>query len=169
MKRLVVLLAGAVMVPLLGFVPAAHADAATCTISGTIGFSPPVATATRGTWRIAPGAIRCYGLHKGPEYFLGQGPFSGAGSYTVLSSGSGACLHQVGEGTVEYTVPTSGPNPSLRVRESHKFILAGAGTFMTPSLRGSFAVTPPYEGDCLTKPVTRATFVAQAMLVRDVP
>lgn len=168
MKRLVVL-AGLMVVPLVGFVPAARAGAATCTISGTISFSPPEATATRGEWRIAPGAIRCYGLHKGPEYFLGQGPFAGSGSYTVLSSGSGACLHQVGEGTVEYAVPTSGPNPSFQAREPHRFVMAGAGTFTTPSLRGSFTVAPPYEGDCLTKPVTRATFVAQAVLFREVP
>jgi hypothetical protein len=30
-------------------------------------------------------------------------------------------------------------------------------------------VTPPYEGDCLTKPITKALFVAEATLVRFFP
>ena len=154
--------------PLVGFAPAAQAGAATCTITGTISFSPPTG-ASKGAWSIQPGAIQCNGLHKGPEYFLGQGPFTGSGTYTALPSATGACLHQVGEGTVEYRIPTSGPTPSFHARESHQFILAGAGTFMTPSLRGTFLVTPPYEGDCVTTPVTRATFVAVAVFFRDVP
>lgn len=168
MKRRIALLAGLILLPVVGAVPAARGGVATCTITGTIHFVPPAATATRGEWRIVPGAIRCYGTHTGPEYFLGQGPFSGSGSYTVLSAGPGACLHQVGEGIVEYEIPTSGPNPTFSVKEPHEFVMAGAGTFATPSLRGSFTVAPD-EGDCVSKPVTRATFIAQAVFLRDVP
>lgn len=170
MKRLVALLAGLVMVPLVGFVPPAGAvGLAPCAITGTISFTPPAAVAASGTWRIAPAAITCYGIHQGPEYFLGQGQFSGSGTYTVVPSGAGSCLTQVGRGTVEYRIPTSGPGPVLSVREESTFILAGIGKFTTPSLRGPFVVTPPYEGDCVTKPVTRATFVADVLLVRDLP
>jgi hypothetical protein len=168
-KRFVVLLAGLVVLPLVGWVPPAEAGAATCTITGTISFAPPApAAAAFGAWSINPGAITCYGLHKGPERFLGQGPFSGSGTYTLLSGG-GFCLNQVGQGRVEYTIPTSGPGPTLHVREATQFVLAGAGRFTTPTMQGSVVVTPPYEGDCVSTPVTRATFVAKVLLVRDVP
>jgi hypothetical protein len=162
------LLIGVVALPLVG--PAPEADAlatGVCTITGTINFDPSKPPSADGAWSIGPAAITCQGLSKGPERFLGQGPFVGSGSYTVLPTGTGGCLHQVGEGTVEYTVPTSG-NP-LHVKEAHQFVMAGAGSFTTPSLRGSFAETPPFEGDCVTTPVTRATFLATAVLAREVP
>jgi hypothetical protein len=44
--------------------------------------------------------------------------------------------------------------------------LVGAGVFDTPTLHGPFQVSPPYDGDCLTKPVSRASFVAQVLLYR---
>jgi hypothetical protein len=33
-------------------------------------------------------------------------------------------------------------------------------------MNGSFVIPPPYEGDCITTPVTRATFIAQVVLAR---
>ena len=170
MKRLLALLAGLGLsaLPLVATAPPAGALAAgVCTITGTVNFDPQKAPSAEGAWSIGPAAITCHGLSKGPERFLGQGPFFGSGSYTVLPTGTGGCVYQAGTGTVEYTVPTSG-NP-LHVEEEHQFVLAGAGSFMTPSLRGNFLQTPPFEGDCVTTPVTRATFVATAVLVRDVP
>jgi hypothetical protein len=167
-KRLLAPLIGLIALPLVAEAPPARAlGAGVCTITGTINFDPQKPPSAEGAWSIGPAAISCHGLSKGPERFLGQGPFSGSGSYSVLPTGTGGCLHQVGTGTVEYTVPTSG-NP-LHVKEAHQFVLAGAGGFTTPSLRGSFQQTPPFEGDCVVTPVTRATFVAQAVLVRDVP
>lgn len=149
--------------PLVGPAPAAEAiGGAACVISGTISFSPPSGASGKGAWSIAPAAINCHGLFNGVDRFLGQGPFRGSGSYTANPTGTGACLHHVGSGIVEYMIPTTATD--LHVRESHEFIMAGAGKFATPTLRGSFLVTPPFEGDCLTEPVTRATFFAQAVM-----
>ncbi|HEV8627905.1 MAG TPA: hypothetical protein VG034_26005, partial [Acidimicrobiia bacterium] len=108
--------------------------------------------------------IDCKGVYKGPDYFTGQGPFTGSGTYTVLPTGTGACVHQVGEGTVDYTFRTI--SGTYNLREKNEFVLAGAGKFTTPSLRGTFVIPPPYEGDCVTTPVTRATFIAQVVLAR---
>jgi hypothetical protein len=163
-KRLV-LAAGLALVPLVGFVSTAEAiGAGTCTISGTIAFEPPNGPYLRGVWNIRPGAIDCKGVYKRVDYFTGQGPFTGSGTYTVLPSGTGACLHQVGEGDVDYTFRTT--NGWYHLKEKSEFVLAGAGKFTTPSLKGSFVIPPPYEGDCITTPVTRATFIAQVLLVR---
>ena len=165
MKRLIAILAGLALVPLVGFVPKAEAlGAGVCTISGTIAFEPPNGPYLRGVWHIRPGAINCQGLHKGVDYFTGQGPFTGSGTYSVLPSGTGTCVHQVGEGSVDYTFYTN--SSTYRVQEESEFVLAGAGKFTTPSMNGSFVIPPPYEGDCITTPVTRATFVAQVLLAR---
>jgi hypothetical protein len=166
-KRVVVLLAGLTMMPLVGFAPSAHAlGLAACTIGGTISFSPPPGGSGQGTWRIEPGAINCEGFYKSTDRFLGQGPFTGSGSYTLLPSGAGDCLYQVGTGTVDYVIRTTAGTYSLT--EQNQFVVAGAGKFSTPSLEGSF-VRPPDDGDCVSKPVTRATFVAEALLTRDDP
>jgi hypothetical protein len=159
---------GALSLPLVVAAPPADAiSAGACTITGTINFDPSKAPSAQGAWSIGPAAISCQGLSKAAERFVGQGPFVGSGSYTVLPTGTGGCLHQMGTGTVEYTVPTSGY--PLHVKEAHQFVMAGAGSFITPSLRGSFLEVPPFEGDCVTTPVTRATFVATAVLTRDIP
>jgi hypothetical protein len=164
-KRLIALAAGLALAPLVGLVPQAGAiGGGTCTISGTIAFEPPTGPYLRGIWHIRPGAIDCKGVYKGPDYFTGQGPFTGTGTYTVLPSGTGTCLHQVGEGDVDYTLPTNGG--SYHLMEKSEFVLAGAGKFSTRSLTGSFVIPPPYEGDCITTPVTRATFIAQVLLAR---
>lgn len=165
MKRLIAFVAGLALVPLVGLAPQAEAlGAGTCTISGTIAFEPPTGPYLRGVWTIRPGAIDCKGAYKGPDYFTGQGPFNGTGTYTVLPSGTGTCIHQVGEGSVDYTLVTNGG--WYHLTEKSEFVLAGAGKFTTPSMNGSFVIPPPYEGDCITTPVTRATFVAQVLLVR---
>lgn len=165
MKRLIAFVAALALVPLVGFVPKAEAiGTGACTISGTIAFEPPNGPYLRGVWTIRPGAIDCKGLYKRRDYFTGQGPFTGTGTYTVLPSGTGTCLHQVGEGNVDYTFRTT--NGIYRVQEKSDFVLAGAGKFATPSINGSFVIPPPYEGDCITTPVTRATFIAQVVLAR---
>ena len=165
MKRLIALAAGLALLPLIGFGPKAEAlGGGTCTISGTIAFEPPTGPYMQGIWHIRPGAIDCKGLYKGPDYFTGQGPFSGTGTYKVLPSGTGACVHHVGEGSVDYTFRTIGGWYTLK--EKNEFVLAGAGKFTTKSMTGSFTIPPPYEGDCITTPVTRATFIAQVLLVR---
>jgi hypothetical protein len=168
LKRLIGLMAGLLAFPLVGAAPPAQAlGAGVCTITGTISFEPPTGPYLTGAWNIGPGAINCQGLFKGPDYFTGQGAFTGSGTYSVLPTGTGTCLHQVGKGTVNYTVKTL--SSTYYLKESSEFVLAGAGKFSTPSLRGSFVIPPPYEGDCVTKPVTRATFVAQTVWSREVP
>jgi hypothetical protein len=159
-----VVLAG---LPLVGFAPAAEATgAAGCTITGTITFSHS-ANSAQGAWRIDPAVISCHGLFNGYERILGPGRFTGAGSYTALPGGSGTCLHNVGSGTVDYTFPTTGAD--VHLVEPNNYTLAGIGTLTSPSLRGTFQVTPPYEGDCVTKPIAKAFFLAQATLVRFAP
>lgn len=153
---------------LLGFSPPAVATGAgICTISGTIRFAQSELAATEGQWSIGPAVISCQGLYNGYERILGPGDFAGAGTYTAFPDGSGACLHSVGSGTVEYGFPTTAYD--IRLVEPQNYTLVGVGAFTTPSLRGTFEVTPPYEGDCVTKPVTQALFVAQASLVRFYP
>jgi hypothetical protein len=163
LQRRVPLLVG-LLLPLVGFIPAADAaGTAVCTISGTMNFTPS-STATEGVWSIGPAVINCQGLFKGVQRITGPGSFRGSGSYTALPTGGGTCLQHVGTGTVDYLIPTSETN--AQVSERHDFILAGGGAFTTPSLRGTFQASPPYDGDCVTKPVNRATFVAQATMLR---
>jgi hypothetical protein len=92
-----------------------------------------------------------------------QGAFEGSGSYTVVPSGEGGCLRELGTGTVDYWIKTD--KQDVHVKEPHAFLLAGAGAFTTPTLRGVFQI-PMYEGNCLTTPVTRALFLAEVTLVR---
>ncbi|HYH52464.1 MAG TPA: hypothetical protein VEG38_23200 [Acidimicrobiia bacterium] len=168
MNRLVRLAIGLAGLPLAGSIPAADATgAAVCTITGTITFSSTAADATQGVWQIDPAVIECQGLFNGYDRIVGPGRFSGTGSYTALPGGTGPCLRNIGSGTVDYTFPTSASDVHLVERQD--YTLAGVGTFATPSLRGTFQVTPPYEGDCVTKPITKALFVSQATLVRFVP
>ncbi len=65
---------------------------------------------------------------------------------------------------VNYWIFTS--EADVHLSEPQSFVLAGVGTFSTPTLRGTFKVSPPSDGDCVTKPVTRALFIAQASVVR---
>ena len=165
MKRSILWVMGLGVLPLVGLLPpAAATGAAVCTISGTITFSPPQPTTADGTWAIGPAVISCQGLYNGYERIMGPGGFAGAGTYTAFPPGSGSCLSSVGSGTVEYGFPTT--QYDIRLVEPQDYTLAGAGAFTTPSLKGTFEVTPPYDGDCVTKPVTKALFVAQASLVR---
>lgn len=165
MKRPVAVLLGLVVSPLVGFAPAAEATGgAVCAITGTIAFSPSTLTSTQGAWRIEPAVISCQGLFKGRERIIGPGSFTGSGFYTAVPTGTGTCMRHLGTGTVDYTIKTTATD--VHINEQNDFVMAGAGAFATPSLRGSFQVTPPYDGDCVTKPLTSATFVAQAVMVR---
>ena len=153
-----------VLLPIVEFAPSAGAvGGGYCRISGPIVFSPR--TASEGQWSIEKAVIDCQGLLAGGRRrFLGPGPFKGSGSYSALPAAGGACLHQAGSGTVEYSFPTSGGY--LVVSEPGAYTLAGIGSFTTPTLRGTFGLAPPYDGDCVTKPVTTATFVATTVLYR---
>jgi hypothetical protein len=150
--------------------PPAHALAAgACAITGTIVFTPSSADAGHGAWRIGPAVIKCRGPFRipHPEQMNGDaGEFTGVGSYEAMPSGDGHCLRQLGAGTVDYWIRTE--EQDVHVKEPHAFVLAGAGLFTTPTLRGTFQ-TPLYEGNCLTAPVTRAMFLAQVTLVRTPP
>jgi len=164
-NRPVALLVGLVVMPLVGYAPPARAmGGGACTISGTINFAPTSTNPGRGVWSIEPAVISCQGVFRAYERITGPGSFSGSGTYTETPAGSGTCLHHVGSGNVDYTIPTT--EADVRIKEPHEFVLAGAGAFATPSLRGSFQVTPPYDGDCVARPVTRATFIAEAVLTR---
>jgi len=164
-KRWVAMLMGLVMLPWAGNVPAARATGGgACIITGTITFSHSANTTGQGKWAIDPAVLHCQGVYNGSERFNGPGRFKGTGSYTPLPTGSGTCLHHVATGTVDYSFPTT--QADVHLVEPNDYTLAGAGALTTPSLRGTFQLTPPYEGDCVTKPVTRALFVAQATLIR---
>ena len=155
---------GLVLLPIPA-APTAHAAGlAACTITGTIRFLPSPENQMQGVWNVEPAVIDCRGLFRGWERFLRPGAFSGSGTYAALPTGTGTCLHQVGSGTVDYWLYTS--EVDVHLTEPHSFVLAGAGTFSTPTLRATFQITPPTDGDCVTSPVTKALFIAQAAMVR---
>ena len=165
MGRPVAVLAGLTLAIILGPVPAAEAfGAGVCTIGGTINFVPAGQAADRGAWNIAPATIQCRGQYSTKELMLRNGSFTGSGSYTSLPSAQGGCLRQLGEGSVDYWITTE--KQDVHVREPHAFLLAGAGAFTTPTLRGVFQIVS-YEGDCLTGPVTKASFMAEVTLFRE--
>ena len=144
-------------------VPAAHASAAgVCTISGTINFAP--SASPQGRWEISPGVIECRGFFSGNP-MIGPGSFVGSGSYTAVPSGAG-CLEQLGSGTVDYWITTT--EQQVHLIEPHSFILAGAGPFTTPTLRGTFQI-PLYDGNCVATPRTTTLFLAQVTLARGGP
>jgi hypothetical protein len=162
-KRSVALLAGLALVALLA--PAAQAvGAGACTITGTIVFTPSPVASEQGVWDITPGVIQCRGTFRRLEQMVGQGTFTGSGSYTVVPSGEGHCLRELGSGTVDYWITTE--NQDVHIQEQHSFLLAGAGVFTTPTLRGSFQIPAYEEGNCLTTPVTRAIFLAEVTMAR---
>jgi hypothetical protein len=159
-KRVVAVLA-VVALPVLGFSSTAGAiEEGACTISGTITFSSQAPSA--GVWTIGPAVIDCQGLVAARRLITGRGPFRGSGSFAALAPGDSGCLRQAGSGTLEYKIPTTAGDIVITEPENHT--LAGIGSFNTPRLHGSFQVAPPYDGDCLTKPISRATFLAQVVL-----
>jgi len=174
MKRSLAGLAGLVLTTLVWPAPAAEAvGAGVCTISGTIRFTPSAA-AGQGLWDINPAVIQCRGMfnvvstprgtHGVGEQFTGQGTsFTGSGSYKTVPSADGGCLHELGEGEVDYWIVTQ--NQDIHMQEKNAFHLAGAGTFTTPTLYGSFQI-PLHEGECLTGPATTALFLAEVFVVR---
>jgi hypothetical protein len=150
-----------VVLPVLGFTSTAGAiEEGACTISGTITFSAD--KPGTGVWAIGPAVIDCQGIVAARRLITGRGPFRGAGSFAALAAGDSGCLRQAGTGTLEYKIPTTAGDIVISEPENHT--LAGIGSFNTPRLHGSFVVAPPYEGDCVTKPISRATFVAQVVL-----
>lgn len=174
MKRSLAAVAGLVLTTLVWPAPAAEAvGAGVCTISGTIRFTPSAAVG-QGLWDINPAVIQCRGMfnvvstprgERGVgEQFTGQGTqFSGSGSYKTVPSADGGCLHELGEGEVDYWIVTQ--NQDIHMQEKNAFRLAGAGTFTTPTLYGSFQI-PLHEGECLTGPATTALFLAEVVVVR---
>lgn len=166
MRRAALLLA-LVATSVVGFVPPAHAvGGAACVIGGTITFSEPFGSMGPGTWDINQGQIDCDGALNGYRIF-GSGPFTGHGTYTGLLPAGGPCLQRIGKGTVDYMFQSGAM--MFHKKESQQFIVAGAGKLTTPSIRATLQLAPPYDGDCLTKPVTRATFAAQGVMVWTAP
>lgn len=170
MRRPVALVAVLLLTALGEFLaapPAAEAIAAgACSISGTIAFTPSAAGADHGAWVIGPAVIACRGPFRvpHPEQMNGvPGSFSGLGSYSTVPAGPSHCLRELGSGTVDYWIKTE--EQDVHMKEPHEFVLAGAGLFTTPTLRGAFEV-PLHEGNCLDGPVNRATFLAQVTVVR---
>ena len=173
MKRPFAILAGLFMTAVLVPAPAAQAiGVGECLISGTIRFTP--SAPNRGVWNIDPAVIQCQGMFNfvsSPrqgngvgESFNPQGQqFRGSGSYQTVPSSSGACLHELGEGTVDYYLRTV--NQDIHMKEQNTFLLAGAGTFTTPTLYGSFQISQ-HDSSCLTDPATTAHFLAEVTLVR---
>jgi hypothetical protein len=163
-KRILAVLAFVVL-PTVGLAPPVHAVGyGGCTIVGTITFVSADVLAATGTWTIGPATLDCQGVIGRRARIVGRGPFRGQGTFTSLPAGQGACLRQSGTGKVEYEIPTA--SGRIAVSESETHTLAGAGLFDTPTLHGTFQLPPPYDGDCLTKPLTRAAFVAQVALYR---
>ena len=161
-KRFVAALA-VVGLAVFGLTPRADAVGyGACTIVGSISFSSQ--TPSSGTWTIGPATLDCQGIIGKRARITGRGPIRGSGTYNALASGDG-CLRQNGTGKVEYAIPTA--SGTINVSEPATHTLAGAGLFDTPSLHGTFQLPPPYDGDCVTKPVSRATFVAQLILYRN--
>jgi hypothetical protein len=146
-----------------GFSPGADAVGyGACTIVGTISFSSQ--TLGTGTWSIGPATLDCQGIIGKRARITGRGPLRGSGTYKALAPGDGACLPQNGTGKVEYVIPTA--SGAIPVSEAASLTSGGAGVFDTPTLHGTFQLPPPYDGDCVTKPLSRATFVAQVVLYR---
>jgi hypothetical protein len=158
---------GLALASFLAGAPAAEATAwGGCTINGMIIFSPSASAPSQGRWEISPGQIECQGFFYGSDHFVGPGSFTGSGSYTAVPSGGASCLESLGSGTVDYWLRTS--TQDIHVEEPHSFLLAGAGAFTTPTLRGTFQI-PLYNGDCVTTPRTTTPFLAQVTLLRAGP
>ena len=165
MRRTVGVLAALMLAMILGPAPAADAvGVGACTITGTITFIPMGKGAEVGAWDISPAQITCRGQFNTYELMLKQAGFRGAGSYQTLPSGEGGCLRELGTGTVDYWIPTE--KQDVHMVEPNAFLLAGAGAFTTPTLKGVFQI-PAYDGNCLTTSVTKATFLAEVTLVRN--
>jgi hypothetical protein len=175
MRRALAVLAGLTVSILLVPAPTAHAvGAGVCTISGTIRFTPSADAAGRGLWDIDPAVIQCRGMfnfissprgdHGVGEQFVGAGNrFTGSGSYQTFPSADSGCLHELGDGKVDYWFRTQ--NQDIHMVEDNSFLLAGAGVFTTPTLYGSFQI-PLHEGQCLSGPPTTALFLAEVSVVR---
>ena len=175
MKRALAVLAGFLMAGLAMPTPAADAvGLAECLISGTIRFTPSAQDPHRGAWDIDPAVIQCQGMFNfvsSPrqgngvgETFNPQGQaFKGFGDYQTVPSSDGGCLHELGAGTVDYYLRTV--NQDIHMKEQNTFLLAGAGTFTTPTLYGSFQI-PLHESSCMTGPPTTALFLAEVTMVR---
>ena len=162
MKRFIAVLT-VVGSAVVGFTPTADAVGyGACALAGTISFVPE--SPTKGTWSISPAILDCQGVIGKRARIIGRGPFRGSGTYTALLPGD-ACLRQTGTGKVEYEIPTA--SGTIKVNEAATHTLAGAGVLDTPSLHGMFQLPPPYNGDCVSKPLSRATFVAQLVLYRN--
>ena len=175
MKRALAVLAGFLMAGLAVPTPAADAvGLAECLISGTIRFTPSAQDPHRGAWDIDPAVIQCQGMFNfvsSPrqgngvgETFSPQGQaFRGFGDYQTVPSSDGGCLHELGAGTVDYYLRTV--NQDIHMKEQNTFLLAGAGTFTTPTLYGSFQI-PLHESSCMPGPPTTALFLAEVTMVR---
>lgn len=74
---------------------------------------------------------------------MGPASFTGSGTYTAVADGSAPWVHHAGSGTVDYLVRTS--EQDIHVVEAHTFVLAGGGSFTTPTLQGRLEITPTLD------------------------
>ena len=166
MRRSIGVLAGLILATGVAVAPPADAvGVGACTITGTITFTPAGEGSDIGLWDISPAQITCRGQFNTYELMLKQAGFTGKGSYSTLPSGEGGCLRELGTGTVDYWIPTE--KQDVHVVEENAFLLAGAGAFTTPTLKGVFQIPAYDDGNCLTASVTKATFLAEVLLVRN--
>ena len=165
MKRILAVIALFVL-PAIGLPAPAHAVGyGACTVVGTITFVEADALASTGTWSIGPAILDCQGVIGKRARIIGRGPFRGHGTFTAVAPAGGGCLRQTGTGSVNYEIPTA--TGTIKVEEAETHTLVGAGALETPSLHGTFQVPPPYQGDCVSKPVSKASFVAELVLIRN--
>ena len=163
MRRLVAVV-GLVVLPFVGFTaPAGALGYGACVITGTINFSAE--TPSTGTWSIKTAAIDCQGLFAARRRVIGRGPLQGSGTFSTLAPGGGGCFQQVGEGKLDYRIPTTGGE--MHITEDVTVAVAGAGIMTTPSLHGPIELPPPYGGECLTEPVGKSTFAAEVVMLRN--
>ena len=163
MRRLAAVV-GLVVLPFAGFTaPAGALGYGACVITGAINFSAE--TPSTGTWDIKTAAIDCQGLFAARRRVIGRGPLQGSGTFTTIAPAGGGCFQQIGEGKLDYRLPTTGGE--MRITEDVTVAVAGAGIITTPSLHGAIEMPPPYGGECLTKPVGRSTFAAEVVMLRN--
>ncbi len=112
------------------------------------------ATPSQGTVSHS-GSITCIGSIHGHE-ITGPGRLEESGTY------SGSCAEGTGEGNLTLTLPTTEGQKTLEFTDTIEWT-GTFGRFQSEVLSGTFQFVPT-QGDCVTRPVTRAHLVAQGVL-----
>ena len=102
----------------------------------------------------------------GGWWYLGTSSFNGLVRLRIQKTLEARLGRSVVVGSVQIQRGNLG---RIVINEKGGYTLVGVGALTTPTLRGTAQVAPPYTGgDCVTKPVTAATFLAQVTLYRGV-